>query len=84
MGQYHIVINLDRGEYLFPHHLGDGLKLLEFGDGGKTMTALAVPLAMDNGRGLGDLHAVTPELRLRSGRRASMAPCGRARSMRIL
>jgi hypothetical protein len=61
MGQYHIVINIDRGEYLFPHHLGDGLKLLEFGDGGKTMTALAVLLAMDNGRGIGDLYAVTPD-----------------------
>jgi hypothetical protein len=61
MGQYHMVVNLDRGEYLFPHHLGDGLKLLEFGCGGGTMTALAVLLAVDNGRGLGDLHAVTPD-----------------------
>ena len=60
MGQYHIVVNLDRHEYLHPHHLGDGLKLLEFGDGGRTMTALAALLAIDNGRGSGDLHAVVP------------------------
>jgi hypothetical protein len=61
MGQYHLVVNLDRGEYLNPHHLGDGLKLMEFGCGGRTMTALAVLLAVDNGRGLGDLHAVAPD-----------------------
>lgn len=58
MGQYHLVVNLDRGEYLNLNYLGDGLKLMEFGCGGSTMTALAVLLAVDNGPGLGDLHAV--------------------------
>jgi hypothetical protein len=61
VGQYHIVVNLDKKSYLHPNHLGDGLKLLEFGDGGATLTALAILLAKDNGRGLGDLHVAMPE-----------------------
>lgn len=61
MGQYHIVVNLDKKTYLNPNHLGDGLKLLEFGDGGATLTALAILLAKDNGRGLGDLHVAMPD-----------------------
>lgn len=61
MGQYHIVVNLDKKTYLNPNHLGDGLKLMEFGDGGATLTALAILLAKDNGRGLGDLHVAMPE-----------------------
>ena len=46
MGQYHFVLNLDKKEYLHPHRLGDGLKLMEFGlSAGGTMTALALLLA---------------------------------------
>jgi hypothetical protein len=60
VGQYHIIVNLDRKQMLIPTHLGDGLKLLEFGDGGATLTALAILLAQDNGRGLGDLHVAMP------------------------
>lgn len=56
MGQYHVTVNLDKRQLLVPTHLGDGLKLMEFGDGGATLTALAILLAQDNGRGLGDLH----------------------------
>src|ERR1035437_2545598 len=58
MGQYHLVVNLDKHQYLHPHRLGDGLKLMEFGrsrDG--TMTALAFLLACsacEGGRGGGD------------------------------
>ena len=36
MGQYYLVVNLDKKEFLHPHKLGDGLKLMEFaasGDG---------------------------------------------------
>ena len=29
-GQYYLPVNLDKGEYLDPHKLGDGLKLMEF------------------------------------------------------
>jgi len=61
MGQYHLVVNLDKHQYLHPNHLGDGLKLLEFGDGGATLVALAILLAKDNGRGLGDLHVASPD-----------------------
>jgi hypothetical protein len=61
MGQYYIICNLDKKEYLLPHKFGDGLKLMEFGasaDG--TMLGLAVLLADGNGRGGGDLHADNP------------------------
>ncbi len=58
MGQYHYVMNLDKKQFLHPHKLGDGLKLMEFGDSrGGTMTALALLLgcsARDGGRGGGD------------------------------
>ena len=56
MGQYHIVVNVTKRQYLHPHRCGDGLKLLEFGgSGGGTMLALAILLADSNGRGAGDL-----------------------------
>ena len=64
MGQYHLVANLDKKEFLHPHAMGDGLKLLEFGSSSDgTMTGLAILLACSNGRGGGDLHADngTPE-----------------------
>lgn len=55
MGQYYYVCNLDKKEYLHPHKFNDGLKLLEFGHGGLTMTGLALLLTDANGRGGGDL-----------------------------
>jgi hypothetical protein len=61
VGQYHVAVNLDKKQVLVPTRLGDGLKLLEFADGGATLTALAILLAQDNGRGLGDLHVAMPE-----------------------
>lgn len=64
MGQYHVVVNLDKKQLLVPIRLGDGLKLLEFGDGGATLTALAILLAKDNGPGLGDLHVAPPDAAL--------------------
>src|SRR5262245_39522821 len=58
MGQYHYVVNADKREFLMPHELGDGLKLMEFGNSaGGVMTGLAILLAVANGRGGGDLHA---------------------------
>lgn len=57
MGQYYLVVNVDKGEYLNPHRFGDGLKLLEFGSSASgTMTGLAVLLADGNNRGGGDLR----------------------------
>ena len=57
MGQYHLVVNADKRQFIHPNRLGDGLKLMEFGNSaGGTMTALAILLAVSNGRGGGDLH----------------------------
>ncbi|HEV2500703.1 MAG TPA: hypothetical protein VGY31_14090 [Terriglobia bacterium] len=66
MGQYHVLVNLDKRQLVVPTRLGDGLKLMEFGDGGATLTALAILLAQDNGRGLGDLHVAMPDTPLES------------------
>lgn len=57
MGQYHYVMNLDKKQYLHPHHLGDGLKLGEFASGytSGTMAALGILLACSAGRGSGDV-----------------------------
>ncbi len=64
MGQYHFVANLDKRQFLHPHKLGDGLKLLEFGDSSSgTMTALALLLACackGGGRGGGDPRETSP------------------------
>lgn len=58
MGQYFIVVNPDKEQYLSPHNFGDGLKLMEFGNSqAGTLTGLAVLLADGNGKGLGDLDS---------------------------
>jgi hypothetical protein len=58
MGQYHLVVNGTKRQFLHPHRLGDGLKLMEFGNSaGGVMTGLAILLAVSNGRGGGDLHS---------------------------
>jgi hypothetical protein len=58
MGQYHKVVNIDKKQYLHPHAMGNGFKLLEFGcDGHGTMTGLVILLACSNGRGGGDLRS---------------------------
>ena len=61
LGQYYIIANLDKKEYLDPHTFGDGAKLLEFGCGGVGMTTgLTILLADGNNRGGGDLHSDNP------------------------
>ena len=42
MGQYYLVVNLDKREFLHAHKLGDGLKLMEFGNSSDG-TMLALP-----------------------------------------
>ena len=42
MGQYHVLVNLDKKRFIRPTEMGQGLKLLEFADGGATLTALAI------------------------------------------
>lgn len=60
MGQYHLIANIDKHEFINPHKFGDGLKLMEFGlSATGTLTGLAVLLAASNksgARGGGDLH----------------------------
>lgn len=57
MGQYYLIVNLDKQQFVHPHAFGDGMKLMEFGlSGCGAMSALAVLLADGNGRGGGDLH----------------------------
>src|SRR5437763_1139325 len=58
MGQYYLIVNIDKKQYLHPHRCGDGLQLLEFGcSAGGTLTALAILLADGNNRGGGDLRS---------------------------
>jgi hypothetical protein len=56
MGQYHLVVNLDKKEYIHAHRLGNGLKLFEqIANCPGTAAGLLVLLACSNGRGGGDL-----------------------------
>lgn len=55
MGQYHILINVDKKEYVHAHRIDNGLKLMEqCGFEKSTSTALWLLLACSNGRGGGD------------------------------
>lgn len=59
MAQYYIVANLDKQEFLRPHFMGDGSKLMEFTCSSLgTMTGLGVLLATSSGKGSGDLSNV--------------------------
>lgn len=59
MGQYWVIINEDKKEYIQPHTFGDGAKLMEFGCSTcGTLTGLTILLAdnVTNGRGGGDFN----------------------------
>lgn len=58
MGQYHVVVNLDKQEFVYPYQIGCGLKLWEqLANSPSTGTALIVLLASaSNGQGGGDLE----------------------------
>jgi hypothetical protein len=62
MGQYHLTVNLTKREFISPHELGCGLKLMEqFGTAGGTGGALLLLLGISaNGRGGGDPRAEDP------------------------
>ena len=62
MGQYHYTVNLDKHEYLDPHQLGDGLKLVEQCGHvpGGINDALHLLLAVSSGRGGGDFPTDSP------------------------
>ena len=58
MGQYYLVVNISKKQFLDPHKCGEGLKLMEFACGAQgTLAALAILLADGNNRGGGDLHS---------------------------
>jgi len=60
-GQYYLIVNLDKEEYIRPYKFGNGWKFLEFGrssDG--IMTGLVILLANGNNRGGGDLYSNNP------------------------
>ena len=55
MGQYHILVNLTKKEFVHPHQIGNGLKLHEqVGFDCSTATALVMLIAASSGRGGGD------------------------------
>ena len=57
MGQYFLVVNRDKQEYLDPLDFGDGNKFLEFGcSANGTLTGLAILLRQSNETGGGDLQ----------------------------
>ena len=57
MGQYHKVYNIDKKEYIEPHNINNGLKLVEqFGGEHTTATAIFLLIANSNGRGGGDVE----------------------------
>jgi hypothetical protein len=51
MGQYFKIVNLDKHQYLHPHRLGNGLKLLEFGASKESTMSALVLLCVDNDDG---------------------------------
>ena len=57
MGQYHRIVNTTKKEFLHPHKMGAGLKFLEWTFSENYMTAFALLLSADNGKGLGDHKA---------------------------
>lgn len=57
MGQYHVLYNTDKKEYVHAHRIDNGLKLLEqVGFEKSTATALFLLVANSNGRGGGDAN----------------------------
>ena len=57
MGQYHVLYNTDKKEYVHAHRIDNGLKLLEqVGFEKSTATALFLLVANSNGRGSGDAN----------------------------
>lgn len=59
MGQYYKIVNLDKREYLHPHKLSSGLKLMELANSFPA-TALPVLLSAGSGRGGGDFGDESP------------------------
>lgn len=58
MGQYHVLVNFDKKEYVHPHALGNGLKLAEqfYSKYGMKDALFILMASKSNGRGGGDLN----------------------------
>jgi len=63
MGQYHRICNLDKREYLDPHHLGSGLKVMEimgtYPGPEQALTILLAGSCKNGPRGGGDIDGLT-------------------------
>ncbi len=59
MGQYHYLVNLDKGEYVHPHHMGHGLKAWEILMSIGTKEAMVLLTVAPEPRGGGDLNEGT-------------------------
>ena len=63
MGQYHILVNLDKREFVHPHQLGAGLKMWEFTNTRTgPLAALSMLLVSSKSRGGGDCREDNPIL----------------------
>lgn len=61
MGQYYLVANLDKEEFLYPNHFGGDRQLREIALSSPGITAgLAALLAAGNGKGSGDICSDSP------------------------
>ena len=58
MGQYHVLVNFDKKEYVHPHALGNGLKLADqfYSRYGMKDALFLLMASKSNGRGGGDLN----------------------------
>lgn len=55
MGQYYLIVNKTKKQFLYPHVFDDGLKAWEIVAGGHTLKALGYLLVKSDGGGGGDL-----------------------------
>lgn len=63
MGQYHTLYNKTKKEFIEPHNIDNGMKLLEqIGWAGSTSSVLMLLISNSNGRGGGDLNHDNPAL----------------------
>ena len=56
MGQYYLICNLDKKEYLHPHRFDEGMKAREWMWSGRVPRALSILLIDGDGRGGGDVR----------------------------
>ena len=56
MGQYYLIVNIEKKQFIHPHKMGSGLKLWEMLAEGSPFRALGILLADGNGRGGGDIE----------------------------